>query len=167
LWYAFPQQAKDRLALDGATSLVHGTCIALDDRAALLTGPSGSGKSDLALRCMMTPLPGSGNARLVADDQVIVERRGARLVARAPDTIKGRLEVRGLGVLEFPYLPQAEIRLVVRFARASRIERLADPGEATDLVGVRLPVLYLAPFEASAPLKLLLALEKDGWWQGS
>jgi serine kinase of HPr protein (carbohydrate metabolism regulator) len=147
--------------LDGATNLVHATCIAFGDRAALLTGPSGSGKSDLALRCMMTPLPGTGSARLVADDQVIVERRGACLIARAPDTIRGRLEVRGLGILEFPHVPEAEIRLVVNLAEASRIERLPDPGKTTDILGVRLPALFLAPFEASAPFKLLLALERD------
>ncbi|HAQ33260.1 MAG TPA: serine/threonine protein kinase, partial [Rhodospirillaceae bacterium] len=74
-------------------TLIHGTCVALNGVTVLLRGPSGSGKSDLALRLI------DGGGRLVADDQTLVEIQGERLVATAPETIAGKMEVRGVGVL--------------------------------------------------------------------
>ena len=71
--------------------MVHATCVAIGDRAVLLCGPSGSGKSDLALRLI------DGGAQLVADDQVVLRAEGGRIVARAPEALAGRMEVRGIG----------------------------------------------------------------------
>jgi serine kinase of HPr protein (carbohydrate metabolism regulator) len=146
--------------LDGATSLVHGTCIALEGNAAILQGPSGVGKSDLALRCIMQPAHVNGRsftASLVADDQVTLERRAASLWARPPATIAGKLEVRGLGIVDIPHAPEARLRLVVRLVGVDAVERLPSPAE-TGILGVMLPVVQVAPLETSAPLKVLLAL---------
>ena len=77
---------------------VHGTCVAIDGCAVLLRGPSGSGKSDLALRLI------DGGARLVADDRAEISLRQRRLVVNAPPEIAGLIEVRGLGVLELGHL---------------------------------------------------------------
>ena len=146
--------------MDGATSLVHATCISLEDGAALLLGPSGVGKSDLALRCVMQPARLDGrmlSARLVADDQVILERRAASLWARPPQAIAGKLEVRGLGIIDVPHTPEARVRLLVRLVDAGEIERLPESSE-TDVLGLTLPVVRIAPLEASAPVKVLLAL---------
>jgi serine kinase of HPr protein (carbohydrate metabolism regulator) len=146
--------------LDGAATLVHGTCIALENGAAILEGPSGMGKSDLALRCIMQPVHVNGRvltAILVADDQVALDRRGGVLWARPPATIAGKLEVRGLGVVDVPHVPEARVRLVVRLVGPGAIERHPDPAE-TDVLGLTLPVVQIAPFETSAPLKVLLAL---------
>ncbi|MET0568112.1 MAG: HPr kinase/phosphatase C-terminal domain-containing protein [Hyphomicrobiaceae bacterium] len=147
--------------MDGATTLVHGTCIALESGAAILQGPSGAGKSDLALRCIMQPAHINGRplaARLVADDQVMLERRAASLWARPPATIAGKLEVRGLGIVDVPHAPEAQVRLVVQLVGpGDRIERLPQLAEV-GMLGVMLPVVQVAPFEASAPLKVLLAL---------
>jgi serine kinase of HPr protein (carbohydrate metabolism regulator) len=138
----------------------HGTAIALAGTAVLIRGPSGSGKSDLALRCLalaptaLTAVP----AMLVADDYVTVTRTGDKLVAEAPATIRGKLEVRGLGIVTVPCLDRAELVLVADLVAPERIERLPDPAPEVDLAGVKLPLLHIAPFEASAPVKLLLAL---------
>ena len=143
--------------------LVHGTCIAFGDgAAAILQGTSGVGKSDLALRCIMQPAYFDGQTHavsLVADDQVLLERRASSLWARPPVAIAGKLELRGLGVIDVPHASEARLRLVVRLVAADAIERLPDP-EETDILGLTLPVLRVAPLEASAPLKVLLALRQ-------
>ena len=147
--------------MDGATSLVHATCIAVDGRAALLTGPSGAGKSDLALRCIGVNhiwADRALQARLVADDQVILERRGTRIAARSPSAIAGRLEVRGLGIIDLPSVPEAWLGLIVELVDAGKIERLPDLDVRIQVLGLDLPALRVAPFQASAPLKVLLRL---------
>lgn len=140
--------------------LVYGTCVALGSQAALIRGASGSGKSDLALRFVMGTPPELG-ASLVSDDQLLIERDGDRLIARPPATIAGKIEVRGVGIVALPYRAEAELRLVVRLAASGEIPRLPEPGaEQAEFLGVSLPVIALAPFEASAPIKLRLALER-------
>jgi len=148
--------------LDGGPELVHGTCVALGRRAALLRGPSGSGKSDLALRFLFLARRGPAALEppiLVADDQVVLVRQGPGLLARAPDTIRGKLEVRGVGIVEVKSLPEAELVLVVDLAPAAEVERLPD-AESVELRGVALPRLRLSPWEASAPIKLAIALAR-------
>ena len=138
----------------------HGTAIALGPVAALIVGPSGAGKSDLALRCLtlapspLVPEP----AFLVADDRVHIEIVDGRLRVRAPSTISGKLEVRGLGIVSVPYRETADLALVAELSRPEDVERLPDPAPRRLLLGLELPVLRLAPFQASAPAKLLLAL---------
>ena len=148
--------------MDGATSLVHATCIAVDGRAALLTGPSGAGKSDLALRCVGLHCDLAGRALLVADDQVVLVRRGRRIIAGAPSAIAGKLEVRGVGIIDLPSASEAWLDLVVALVDPVDIERLPDPGVGVPILGLELPVLRVAPFQASAPLKVLLRLAAGG-----
>jgi len=146
--------------LADAVENVHGTAVALGANAALIRGAPGSGKSDLALRCLviaptaLIPCP----AALVADDRVDLRRSGDRIVAEAPATIRGKLEVRGLGVLSVSCIAGAELVLVADLTRLDQIERLPDPAPVTELLGVRLPLMHIAPFTGSAPVKLLLAL---------
>jgi HPr kinase/phosphorylase len=146
--------------LGDATETHHGTAIALAGNAALIRGAPGAGKSDLALRCLATAPTAliASPTTLVADDQVVITRTGQRLMAEAPATIRGKLEVRGLGIVTVPHLASAELVLVADLTAPELIERLPDPAPETDLMGVRLPLLHIAPFEASAAVKLLLAL---------
>jgi len=143
-----------------APSLVHGTAVSVSACAALIRGASGSGKSDLALRCLLQPpsalVPHA--AQLVADDQVLIERRDSKLMIRAPESIRGLLEVRGLGIRRVPAIAEAELVLIVDLVPPSLVERFPDPPPCFDLLGVSLPLLNLLPFEASAHHKLLLAL---------
>jgi HPr kinase/phosphorylase len=145
--------------LKEARELVHGTCVALGRRGALLRGQPGSGKSDLALRFLALAGDGALKPALVADDQVFVQGGANRLLASPPNTIAGKIEIRGLGIVEVPYLPQAELVLVCDLVNDKDVPRMPpEPWERTEIAGRPLPLLKLAPFELSAPLKLKLAL---------
>ncbi len=130
--------------------LIHATCISLDDQGVLLLGPSGAGKSDLALRLI------DGGAVLVADDQVCCRRDGEMLYASAPMALAGVIEVRGLGSVSIDYLPCVPLRLAFDLMTPDCIERVPLT-TAYRLQGVELPLVPLAPFEASAPAKVTLA----------
>lgn len=139
---------------------VPGTCIDVDGAGVLLRGPSGAGKSDLALRLI------DAGARLVADDMVELRRDRQRLVASAPAAIAGLLEVRGFGPTAVSSVAGSDLALVVDLVTADAIERLPAPAYAT-LLGLRRPILELAPFEASAAAKVRLVARAarvgDSW----
>ncbi|MGQ0673139.1 MAG: HPr kinase/phosphorylase [Hyphomicrobium sp.] len=147
--------------MDGARSLVHATAIAVGRRAALIRGPSGSGKSDLALRCLAVPVSGlvPRPARLVADDQCHLSRSADTITVTSPEAIRGRLEVRGLGILDVPCVAEAELALVIDLiGSAETYERLPDRSLTVEVLGLPVAWLALSAFEGSAALKVLLAL---------
>lgn len=131
---------------------VHGTTVALDGAGVLIRGPSGSGKSDLALRLI------DAGARLVADDQTELWRRGEAVLARSPATIAGQIEVRGIGILSLPHLDEVPLRLVVDLIAPDAVERLPEP-RFCEYLQCSIPLLAIAPFEISAALKLRLAVD--------
>src|SRR6266702_2657381 len=100
----------------------HGTCIAIDGEGVLLRGTPGSGKSDLALRLI------DAGARLVADDQTELRRRGADIIAQAPPAIVDRIEVRGVGILACPSVAGEPLRLVVELFPAGDVVRMPEGG---------------------------------------
>jgi HPr kinase/phosphorylase len=130
---------------------IHATCIALDGRGVLLRGPSGSGKSDMALRLI------DAGAELVADDRVDLSLAEGILTASAPPALRDLLEVRGLGILQFPALTAAPVAVVCNLVAALDVKRHPEDN-CTTILGVELPIFALAPFEASAILKVQLAL---------
>ena len=97
---------------------LHATTVAIDGLAVMIEGASGSGKSDLALRLI------DRGATLVSDDQTLVVRSGKGLLARAPTTIAGQIEVRGIGILAMPHVDDVPVGLLVRVDGA--IERMPD-----------------------------------------
>lgn len=131
--------------------VMHGTCVEVDGVGVLLRGPSGSGKSDLALRLM------DEGARLVADDQVEVRKTGAQVLAAAPDALDGLMEVRGMGIIAVPNVSQVAIELVVDLITAEDITRMPEPS-MVHIEGVELPLFFMVPFEGSATAKLRLAV---------
>ena len=131
-------------------ALVHASCVAVDGGGVLLLGPSGSGKSDLALRLI------DGGAVLVADDQVEIRAAGGRLEAAPPDALAGRIEVRGLGILALPWRASAPLVLAAELLVGGRPERLPEPARRR-FEGIDLPLVRLAPFDASAAARLRLA----------
>jgi HPr kinase/phosphorylase len=131
--------------------LLHGTCVALDGRGVLLRGPSGSGKSDLALRLI------DSGAVLVADDQTSLTRTGDTLLASPPGTLAGLMEVRGLGLVRLNHLERVPLELVVDLTASSRVERLPEPN-TLEFLGLWVRHMHVAPFEASAAAKVRLAM---------
>ncbi len=134
------------------STYVHASCVAVENLGCLLLGPAGAGKSDLALRLVMDQ-----DAKLVADDQVSLARRADRLVASPPANLAGLIEVRGLGILRMAHRPRVTLGLAVVLVPPDEVERLPEADEGIEYLGVALPLLRLAPFEASAPHKVRLA----------
>ena len=128
---------------------LHATTVAIDGMAVMIEGASGSGKSDLALRLI------DRGAILVSDDQTLVVRAGDTLLARAPMTIAGRIEVRGIGILAMPYVEDVPVGLLVRVDGA--IERMPERS-VRNIAGIDVRQFAVDPFEASAPIKVELAL---------
>ncbi len=134
------------------TTLVHGACIDFAGIGVLLCGPSGGGKSDLALRMI------EDGARLVADDQVELTAARGALRAAAPAALRGRLEVRGVGIVEVAWIESTTLRLAVDLVGSGLPDRLPEPSRR-DYLGIGLPCMALSPFEPSAPAKLRLAVD--------
>ena len=133
--------------------LIHASCVAVEGKGVLLRGAPGAGKSDLALRLI------EGGADLVSDDQVALTSDAAGLLAAPPARIAGLLEVRGVGIVSMAFVPQCPVILVVDLAAPHAIERMPDAG-TVELCGHRVAHAQLAPFEASAPAKVRLALSR-------
>lgn len=134
---------------------VHASCVAIEGRGILLRGPSGSGKSDLALRLL------DGGARLVADDQVELSLDGDRVVARAPAALAGLLEVRGIGIVAVPAVAAAPLALLVDLVPGHAVERLPEPDRDV-LLGVAIPRVMVDPGPPSAAAKIRLAVDVGG-----
>jgi hypothetical protein len=133
---------------------IHASCVAIGARGVLLVGKSGAGKSDLALRLI------ADGARLVADDRTILFVAKGALHGRAPESVKGLLEIRGLGIIAFPARPKVKIALVVRLGREGT--RLPAPylyHMPTALKGAKpVPQIALNARFASTPAKIRAAL---------
>ena len=136
------------------TFLHQATCVAINGRAVLIEGTPGSGKSSLALTLI------DRGAVLVGDDGVTLEPRGGRLYASPPPNIAGLLEVRNLGLLQFPTVGDVPVALVVRLDAAA--ERFIETAGRVELGGVELPLVQLWPEGEVLALKLELAVERFG-----
>jgi serine kinase of HPr protein (carbohydrate metabolism regulator) len=137
-----------------AGETVHATCVSIGGRAVLLTGKSGAGKSDLALRLI------DRGAVLVSDDYTLVAPSAGRLLAEAPETIRGRIEVRGIGIVQAAAEAAVPVCLIAELARP--VERLPDAPEIRTMAGVQIPAVAISALEASAPIKVELALQLFG-----
>ena len=133
---------------------LHASCVAVDGRAVLICGPSGSGKSDLALRLL------DRGFTLVSDDRTIVRKQTEKLIASAPETIRGKLEVRGIGIVDMDSVASAPVALVVELT--SDIQRLPDDGRERLILGAAVPLISVDATTASAPSKVALALNRLG-----
>jgi serine kinase of HPr protein (carbohydrate metabolism regulator) len=133
---------------------IHASTVARDGRAVLITGPSGSGKSDLALRLL------DRGFTLVSDDRTIVRKDVDRLLAFAPPNIAGKLEIRGIGIVEMESLSDVPVALLVELT--SDIQRLPDDSRERPILGIPLPLISIDAMTASAPSKVALALDRMG-----
>jgi HPr kinase/phosphorylase len=143
-------------------TLIHGTCVALGDRCALLRGGCGTGKSDLALRFLFLPAGALGaSPALVADDQVILRRNGERITASCPSALAGKIEVRGAGIAELGCRAgETELKLIADLDSAAGQVRYPESRQWELILGLPVERIDLDPFEISAPIKLALVLQE-------
>jgi len=129
------------------------TCVALHGRGVLIEGPSGSGKSSLALALI------DRGAHLVGDDGVCLSVRDGRLWAAPPPRIAGLLEVRNIGLVTLP-CTEAPVALVLRLEQAA--PRFVERAGSTALLGLPLPLIALWPDSPVLALRAEMALRIHG-----
>ncbi len=136
-----------------SSETLHATTVAIDGRAVMIEGPSGSGKSDLALRLI------DRGAVLVSDDYTLCVRVGTALHARVPAVaIAGRIEVRGMGIVAVPHVDDIPVALLVRLDPTP--ERMPER-RLRKIAGIDIRQFVLDPHPASAPIKLEYALRSE------
>ena len=117
--------------------IFHASCVAWQGHGALILGQSGAGKSALALQLMAL------GADLVSDDRTELLAEADALTARAPATIQGLIEARGVGLMRVPFVPKAEIALVIDLDQPEP-NRLPPQREIT-LLGISRPLVLAVP----------------------
>lgn len=135
---------------------LHGSAIVLGDRGVLITGPSGAGKTTLALALVDAFQARGRFARLVCDDQCWVNGTQGNLIVSAPETIAGLAEIHGLRPVEMRFEPRAVIDLAVLLADADTAPRFQQIGVQT-IAGIDLPALTLGARKARANVAAILA----------
>jgi len=130
------------------------SAVAIGERALLIEGPPGSGKSSLALALI------DRGAVLIGDDGVALTADGDRVLASPAPAIAGLLEVRNVGLLQYPVAEQVRVALVLRLDRAA--ERLPDGPASVELLGCRVPLVRLWPDSPVLPLRAMAALSRFG-----
>jgi HPr kinase/phosphorylase len=145
---------EDRRAASADQSDLHATAVVIGEAGILITGPPGAGKSRLALALIAAAGSAGTFARLVGDDRIGIERRGDRLIARGHPAILGKIERRGHGIHEIPFLAAAVVRLVVSIGgNPQPPPRLPDEADAhVVLAGMRLPFAGLRQDAAACDL---------------
>ena len=137
-----------------STENLHASCVASEGRAVLIAGPSGSGKSDLALRLI------DRGFTLVSDDRTIIRKDGDKLIASAPETIKGKLEIRGIGIVDMETVSNMPVALVVELT--GDMQRLPDDSRERLMLGIGVPLVNVNAMTASAASKVAVALDRLG-----
>lgn len=134
--------------------LEHANCVSIDGAGVLIRGPSGSGKSDLSLRMI------NDGAVLVSDDYTEISAEDDRAFASPPDNIAGRIEVRGLGIIDQPYVRKVPLVLIVDLVALDAEERMPEQ-RLVELAGAKIPAICLWGFAASTPARIRLAMEQE------
>jgi HPr kinase/phosphorylase len=139
-----------------ANPTAHASAVLVGARAVLVRGPSGSGKSRLALALIAAAEAGELRfARLVADDRCRLEPRHGRLLVRPAAELAGLIEVRGLGIRRLPFEPLAVVGLVVDLAAADGDRLPQEASQRVTLEGIEVPRLAVAP--GTEPFPMVLA----------
>ncbi|MCQ0989235.1 HPr kinase/phosphorylase [Jiella marina] len=140
---------------------LHGCALAIGDDGLLIRGAARSGKSALTL-AILRRAPGLGlDAALVADDRVNAERRGETVMLSAPETLKGLIELSGVGIVEEPVRDDIALRWIVDLVDPATVARYPTEREA-ELMGLSFPVFRLPMHEAALNADILLTLSLPG-----
>ena len=133
---------------------LHASTVTANGRAVVIMGPSGSGKSDLALRLL------DRGFTLVSDDRTLIKKDGTRVIASAPPNITGKLEIRGIGIVDMDAVSDMPVALLVELT--SDIQRLPDDARERPILGVQLPIITIDAMTASALAKVELGFDRTG-----
>jgi serine kinase of HPr protein (carbohydrate metabolism regulator) len=136
---------------------IHATAIVAGEAGVLILGPSGAGKSSLALAAIGLLRAHGRFASLLCDDRVWLSVAGGRLVAEAPQTIAGLVEIRGCGPVSQPFEHRAVVAAAVRLVAREAAPRLAAADDVEMLLGIALPRLDLAEGDAQGAARALAA----------
>ena len=129
-----------------SSETLHATSVAIEGRALLLCGKSGIGKSDLALRLI------DRGATLISDDYTLIKRIDGQLLASAPERIAGQIEIRGMGIVAMPHIDDIPVALLIDLF--DKVDRMPLEPLLRTIAGLPIPVWKVAPFEASAAIKV-------------
>jgi len=132
--------------------LIHASCVAIEGQGVLLAGPAGCGKSDLALRLI------DNGAQLVADDQTQLRLENDQLIASAPASIAGLLEIRHIGLVKMPHTAKAEIVLYIDLTTTREAPERLPVTETINLLDRPVRRLRLPSFATSTPAKIRATL---------
>jgi serine kinase of HPr protein (carbohydrate metabolism regulator) len=135
-----------------SSETLHLSSVAIDGRAVLIEGASGTGKSDLALRLI------DRGATLVSDDYTVLARTDGELIASAPVTIAGQIEIRGLGIIRLPHIDHVGVALLVRLTE--KPERMPMDEQMRRIAGVDIREVAIDARSASAAIKVERALRR-------
>jgi serine kinase of HPr protein (carbohydrate metabolism regulator) len=134
----------------------HCSVIEIAGTGIAIEGKSGAGKTSLALGLIEAAKRRSIEACLICDDQALIEAKGGRLYAKAPDPIAGLVELRGYGVARMASKPGCIVRLVVRLVPDEEVERMPGPAH-TSLLGIELPLVKLPERHEAQSVRIVLA----------
>lgn len=141
---------------------VHATAIVIGTTGLLFTGPSGSGKSAIALHCIEEARARGFFAAMVSDDQVLVSETNGRLIARAPKSIAGLAEMRGAGIVTVETIEAAVLHLAIRPMEVPFAERLPPEEERLEVLPSRfLPLTRLPLFSCATAFSTLIAIHPE------
>lgn len=134
------------------TKEIHSTSVVLDDNGILITGDSGSGKSDLALRLI------DSGATLISDDITYCEKKIDHIFLSCPSQTKGLLEVREVGIITVPFVEQIKLRMIVKLMN-KELERLPT-NKFSKLLGINIPLLTINGKNTSSVIKVKVKLNE-------
>lgn len=139
---------------------IHANSLVIDHQGLLICGKSGFGKTSLMLSLLEQAKANSKFAAMVADDQSMIANENNRLIAHCPHANEGKLEIRGRGIVEAPFLQSAVINLVIEIVPRENIDRMPTIGTKT-LDGVKLPLVFVPRHGLQQSVQIIQAMLSD------
>tara|TARA_B100000242_G_C43036616_1_gene483271 strand:+ start:499 stop:930 length:432 start_codon:yes stop_codon:yes gene_type:complete len=130
---------------------IHGTSVTIGDQGVLILGPSGSGKSDLALRLI------DRGATLISDDRTICNLVNKEIFMFSPSEISGLIEIRGMGLIRVPYIDNVKLKMIIKLTN-KKMDRFPKKYLFKKILGVSFPLFQISAFDISANAKINLKL---------
>ncbi|MEM9279348.1 MAG: HPr kinase/phosphatase C-terminal domain-containing protein [Pseudomonadota bacterium] len=134
----------------------HCNALMIDGTGIVIKGPSGSGKSSLTMGLLERARHAGAEAHFVSDDRTLLNKEEGILTAQAPDTIRGKIELRGHGIMDFPYLEKSMVHLIVWLVNDTDLERMPAP-KTTVIEDIELPLIEVPCRHEQASVRIVFA----------